>query len=580
MPQTKAKTPTLKPDQAAMQQALSNPIPLIMKNRDKMSRLPPEIQIKFSEALFRSYLQPRLLKQSPDMSPDDLEQVKQKFVGTLTGVQTPPLDVGNVQAKPGLVDKAIGMGSGLVGGVAGSLAHAGELVPGMKGGPLAQPLRNAENFFYEGGKQMGGEGPANLGAGIGHTIPALEAGAGVRSLMPNAGNAGTLAQRILGRTVRGVAEGAAFSTFKEGAGGDVKSNAITTGLIEAAFPILGHFLGKAKSAVSTGVAQATATPAAGAVQSAVTGAPSAVSGTVSKAPSTLSDLKDIVSSEKFNKPYSDLTASEKATLPQVMKEKLVQMKADKASAAKVTKDAKRLIAEQQAAAKVRPGAQVKSVTQKPIVGKANPKEVYSRILSEPPPGSGTGGGPGTATEGLPHQGISPIDHAAAEARAGRKLTSSEAENLDRRIRLEQAHNAGEGIDPIAEMRKPPSATVTKVHEGQGGVLPIEAKKNLRNEKAAERMTATRQAATRNAQMSSLEQIAKQHAGNYTPSSLSGMSSIDLEDALIESLGEIGGAPGSMRKMISKVKIDNKLDDEGYKDALIQWLAKVKGINLE
>jgi hypothetical protein len=138
------------------------------------------------------------------------------------------------------------------------------------------------------------------------------------------------------------------------------------------------------------------------------------------------------------------------------------------------------------------------------------------------------------------------------------------------------------MNEAVKMQQALKSGVTKVSEGVSGVLPQEAKKAVRNEKAAARMAETRQKATHNAQMASLENIAREQTGHYTPQSLSGMSSIELEDALIETLGSVGGTgpTQNMTKFVRSLKTQHKLNDEQYKEALIKWLAKAKGINLE
>jgi hypothetical protein len=341
----------------------SNPIPLIMQNREKMASLPPDIQIKLSEALFRTYLLPKLRQQNPNISLDDVEQVKQKFVGTLTGVQTPSLEIGKVDNKPSLGGRALGAMVGGGAGVAGSLARAGELIPGMKGGPLAQPLRNLESRAFEDAKTIGGEGAANVGAGVGHLLPAMIASGKAGGLVPSVEKSAPLAIRTAAKAGKGIVEGAAFGTFKEGAGKDIEENMLWGGLLESAFPILGHFLGKGrKSKLPT----SGASPESVVPSTTVSPTPSPTSGQA--VPSNLSDLKDIVAQEKFGKPFGNLTASEKATLPAEMKSRLASMKQTESAAKRAAAQARKVLKEQEQAAKVN----------KPVVAKAKPNVKVSK----------------------------------------------------------------------------------------------------------------------------------------------------------------------------------------------------------
>lgn len=523
--------------------------------RDRILQLPPAVQERFAELIWRRSVGPKQASQFT--SKEDAEAARKSFINSFlkrSDTQLPE-GYGKEPVKHGIAEKA---GATLAAGGAGvshGVGNIAEVVGKVMKAPKAgKDISNVLNKYIEApAYQYASEvapDAARYAAGAGKTIPSVLAAETASAGIPIPSGASTLVKTGL-RALKGGAAGAAgmipFSTDPS----DIEKGAGYGAVLE---PIVGPLLSRK-----------TAKPKAPGV-SAV--APAAK-------PSGISDISETVAQRKFGKSVSELSPSEVSEHAKAVREELIA----RANAAKELAKTEKKVAK--AGAKTS-----RSGVVSPKIAKRTSEQAKAEAAAQVKArAAGTPTGPGanastTASQTVGTPASPPLAPGQTAIPGGGYTSSSETlriakENEAETQRLAEAKAKNIAAAAAAQNPQVAQATaavkdfagvpeVTKVPEGEHGKGPLGTRAKNAERKAAER------AAAAAAQPSSGNVVGTEGDIGKKPGTRVSIS----ETPTIELESDFKQLSPEAFKMLQSLKTKQKWDDAVYRGYLMEWFTRI------
>lgn len=573
-----------------------DPIAFVMQNQKALGRMPPEKAVKFVDMMFRRYALPKY-QQANQQRPLDEEEVSRlrlSFAARMFGIPSEPVNLKDPKVEHGALDKAGAAleagGAGVIGGIK-TIAELQKKINDHLG-PIGKPenyLLNkiipqagkAEGKAYSDAQEVS-PGIASTSAAIGHQIPSTIAAAGAGGVIPKLAAGAPTALKVAAGGAKGIVEGGAFEAARPG--GDPQSGAIWGGVLGAAFPILGKLFGLGKKAATS---VATEIPKTGTTLA-----------TTTETSKSLGDVANATAKEKFGKSFKDLTPTEKAQMPSLMKEEIAKQQVQKTAKKKAEQavakagreadeTAKRKLKADAAQEKAATQAVNRSETTTPVQKQA----VAAKAAEENP---SIAKALGTVVKGEEAMPMAAAEKTALEKRIGRTLSDTEAIQYRKKVAEWESNNALKAgkVDVAAKETaglkdKKPAPSLNEVKQGlaEPYLSPKEIKKIPEGETGkkvrakdgqpaspaqqkadAERIAAKRAESKQEEFGAALEKHAQEMAGRHTTTSLGTLPIPELEAAAKE-------MPGSdiVLRGLQKLRRSGKISDAIYADSIKEWM---------
>jgi hypothetical protein len=514
--------------------------------RDRILQLPPAVQEKFAELIWRRSVGP---KQAPNFtSKEDAEAAKKSFVNSfLKRPRTQlPSDFGKEPVKHGVAEKVgatvSAAGAGVAGGVSNVLKSMGSdksthILPFNLPKKVTEILNKyVEAPAYAYASEIAPDA-SRYAAGAGKGIVSTIAAEGVSGSIPLPGNVGPLVKTV-GRAAKGAATGGAgmapFSPDPEEIGKGAGYGAILE-------PIVGPLLSRktAKSKVS--------------------GAPKVAAATKS---SGISDISETVSQRKFGKSVSDLSPSEISEHAKAVREELIA----RANAAKELAKTEKKVAK---AGAVKPAKASKSGVATPKIAKKTSEQARAEAIAQvkaraegTPTGSGANASTtasqtvGTPASPPPSAELEQQNQAEAQRLAQAKINNIAAAANAQNPQVAAATSAVKDFAGVPE--------ITKVPEGEHGKGPLGTRAKGAERKARER------AAAAGAQPSTGNVVGTEGDIGKKPGARLSVS----ETPTVELESDFKSLSPEAYKILQSLKTKQKWDDSVYRGNLIEWFTKL------
>ena len=580
-----------------------DPIAFVMQNQEALSRMPPDKAVRFVDMMFRRFALPKYVKmnQQKPLDEEELEDLRLQFAARMFGLPFEKTNLKGPKVEYGTAAKvgatAAAAGAGVIGGLRtieelreNIMKHLGPIGKAMQYDPVNMllkkgmtPAGKVEGRAYEEAKAVTPRG-ADVGAAIGHQIPASIAAEGAGGLIPKLLPGAPTALKVAAGGARGAVEGGAFEASRPG--GDPESGMKWGGVLGAAFPLLGRMFGLGRKAPE--------------VAKVVEGSTTSAAGTTTEATAkSMGDVAETAAKKKFGKSFKDLTPAEKTQMPAAMKEEIKAQQAVKqankkaeVAAAKAGREADETAKRAEKAAKATEKAN-QQAAKRSVSGASTPvakQAVAAQAAAENPSIAKT---------------VAPIEKRVAEGASPtgverRKITTpldvpTEGEKLAKEIRASSAKTTtvteGEALQHIMKDASKYEAFKKLDSKDQGKML-VEAKNELEKitkvpegtegkkvrakggqpaspaQQAAdrERIAAKREQAKGEEFGKALEKHAQEMAGRHTAGSVGMMHIPELEDAIKEFEGGKMVLSG-----LQKLRKAGRITDEIYLHEMKEWM---------